>query len=77
MPNKPDAEISAIASRFEAQRQASEAPPWVTEDQGKRDCGGWAGYPGRQSLRFFALGYFLPAPTGRQTELLFFFKAAS
>ena len=28
----------------------------------------WVGYPGRQSLRFFALGYFLLAPAGRQME---------
>src|SRR5205823_1712170 len=27
-----------------------------------------AGYPGRQSLRSFSLGYFLLAPTGRQME---------
>ena len=26
------------------------------------------GYPGRQSLRAFALGYYLVAPSGRQTE---------
>ena len=37
-------------------------------DRGKRELLVWAGYPGRQSLRSFALGYFLLAPPGWQLE---------
>ena len=37
-------------------------------DRRKRELLLGAGYPGRQSLRSFALGYFLLAPPGRQME---------
>src|SRR5262245_15594100 len=35
----------------------------------KRGLRRGVGYPGRQSLRAFALGYYLVAPTGRQTDV--------
>ena len=40
----------------------------LAADRGKRELLLAAGYPGRQSLRSFALGYFLLAPAGRQME---------
>ena len=39
-----------------------------TAEKVERGWGWWAGYPGRQSLHSFALGYSLVVLTGRQME---------
>src|SRR6185369_6541329 len=47
----------------------SAVPPLPGGTAEKEERGwSWGGYPGRQSLRAFALGYYLVAPSGRQTE---------
>ena len=45
-------------------RSAAAACGLFAADRGKRELLVGAGYPGRQSLRSFALGYFLLAPCG-------------
>ena len=47
----------------------SAVPPLPGGTAEKEERGwSWGGYPGRQSLRAFALGYYLVASAGRQTE---------